>query len=91
MMIPPFRDPKHYRGLSDEDFDELWRPEERSRSRPLRFFAPPFHPWELVKNATPEQRKAMHAEWERKLIECNPRYFNADGTRKKWWQVLFGL
>jgi hypothetical protein len=55
-----------------------------------KLVVPPFHPWEVVKNATPEERRAMYEEWLAEYRRWNPGYFNADGTQKKWWQVLLG-
>lgn len=45
----------------------------------------------VPEGATDEQRRAMYEDWCAEFRLANPRYFNSDGTSKKWWQVLLGI
>jgi hypothetical protein len=57
----------------------------------VRLIIVPFHQKEIVEKATLEERRAMFEEWKDAMRRANPRLYNADGTLKKWWQLLLFL
>jgi hypothetical protein len=49
---------------------------------------PQFKP--IPPGATLEERTRLYEEWCDELRRRNPIYYNADGSQKKWWQMLLG-